>query len=741
MLPLDKPSEKILLLLERNSVDAERIQAFLKLDLDAEGRFGEVWLLLSSDELLRLDVSGGSIEKLRLDRIEELSVDSLAAINRIVVKTAGEPRLFALCTNSVKKKIVCFCDVFERFKRGESVSGDDPVFEDFDVYCSKCGKPYTDRARKVCLDCLDKKSLLVRVLKYFAPYKLHIVIIFLTAAATCALTLLSPWLAGTFLFDRVLNPGEPDLMIRGNVLLGVGLILGCALLSVTMQIIRSRVNASMSNYATLAMKMDVFKVMQSLSLSFFNNNQTGRLINSVDNDTLQIRSFCIGSVPALIINSINFIVAAAMMFVFNWKLALIVFIPVPAILFILKRGLPKLNAAFTLRWRRRRSMIAMLNDNLIGIRVVKAFGKEDAETSRFIGLSQRYANATLKVNLIQLLIFPLIAYLIRVSGKAVWGFGGIMVMDHLMGYGAFLTFISYTALIFDPLNFFATVSDVFTGAINSVQKVFDIIDSVPDITESPDARAPEKFEGGIVFDNVNFYYSPNRPILKDVSMTVHPGESVGIVGRTGAGKSTLVNLILRLYDVRSGSIKIDGVNVKDLPIDFIRKNFAVVSQEVFIFRGTVAENIRYARPDATDDEVIAAARAANAHDFIMALPSGYETMVGSGTMSLSGGEKQRISIARALLIAPKVLILDEATAAMDTETERLIQEAVTNLARGKTTVTIAHRLSTLKDCDTLYVIEDGRIAEHGTHDELIARKGIFHKLYTLQIEAMKKVIG
>ncbi|MBQ9545580.1 MAG: ABC transporter ATP-binding protein, partial [Clostridia bacterium] len=605
-----------MLQLEKSSVDAERIEAYLKLDLDAEGKFGEVWLMLSSDFLYRLNASDGSVESHALEEIEQLSVDSLATINRIVLKISGEPKLFALCTNSVKKKIFCFVDVFERFKKGESVPEDDPIFEEFDVYCPKCGKPYTDRSRRICLDCLDKKSLLVRVLKYFAPYKLNIVVIFLTAAATCGLTLLSPWLAGTFLFDRVLSPTESDPFIRGNVLLGAGLILGCAILSVTMQIIRTRVNATMSNFATLSMKMDVFKVMQSLSLSFFNNNQTGRLINSVDNDTLQIRNFCTGSVPALIINTINFIVAAAMMFVFNWKLALVVFIPVPIILLILKRGIPKLDVAYTLRWRRRRSMLAMLNDNLVGIRVVKAFAKEDAETNRFVGLSQRYAKAALKVNLIHLLVFPLIAYLIRVSGKAVWGFGGIMVMDKIMGYGAFLTFISYTTLIFDPLNFFATVADAFTSTINSVQKVFDVIDTAPDITESPDAHVPEKFEGAIEFENVNFFYNPNRPILKDVSMKVRPGESVGLVGRTGAGKSTLVNLILRLYDVKSGSIKIDGVNVKDLPIDFIRKNFAVVSQEVFIFRGTVADNIRYARSDATDDEVIAAARAANAHDFI-----------------------------------------------------------------------------------------------------------------------------
>ena len=741
MLPLDRPSEKILQQLTQCSVDAERIEAYLKLDLDAEGNFGEVWLLLSRDEIFCLNAVTGELRREKIGEVDSVTVDSLATVNRIVLIKNGESLLFALGTNTIKKKIFCFVEIFDRFKKGEKISEDDPIFEETDIYCPKCGKPYTDRSRKVCLDCLDKKSLFIRVMKYFTPYKKQMAVIVVTAILSCILTVVSPWLSGTFLFDRVLSDSETDPFIKGTLLLGAGLLLLCAILALAVQIVRSRANATMSNYATLAMKMDVFKVMQSLSLSYFNNNQTGRLINSVDHDTLQIRSFFLGSVPALIINVIDFTAATVMMFVSNWKLALVVFIPVPIVILILKKGLPKLDMAYTMRWRRRRSMIAMLNDNLVGIRVVKAFAKEDAETNRFVGLAQKYAKSSLKVNLIHLFVFPLISYLIRVSGKAVWGFGGIMVMDHLMGYGEFLTFIALTNLIFNPLSFFATVADSFTSTVNSVQKVFDVIDSVPEITESPNAHEPEDFKGDIVFDNVNFYYNPNRPILKDVDLHVHSGESVGLVGRTGAGKSTLVNLILRLYDVRSGSIKIDGVDVRELPMDFLRRNFAVVSQEVFIFRGTVAENIRYARPDASDEEVIAAAKAANAHDFIMALPAGYETLVGAGTRSLSGGEKQRISIARALLIDPKVLILDEATAAMDTETERLIQEAITNLVKGKTTITIAHRLSTLKDCDTLYVIEDGRIAEHGTHDELIDRKGIFYKLYTLQTEAMKKVIG
>ena len=742
MLPLDKPSEKILQMLKDNSVPAELIDIYLKLDLASEGTFGEVWLFLSKDELFCLNADSGRLERFPLKSLSAISVDSLATVNRVVVTDEeGKSSLLALGTNAIKKKLFCFVEVVERSLRGEEVTEEDELFRGFDIYCPKCGKPYTDRQRKICLDCLDKKSLFKRVIRYFYPYKLHLLGVLLTAVGTCILTLLSPLLSGSFLYDRVLNPAEPNDFIRGNVWLGVGLILGCAASLVLLQILRRRINATMSNKATLDMKLDVFEAMQRLSLSYFNNNQTGKLITRVDYDALAIRTFFLDSVPALIINVVNFIAAAAMMFATHPQLSLIVFVPVPVILLILKKGLPKLDMAYTVRWRRRSAMTAMLNDNLVGIRVVKAFAKEDAESNRFTGLVERYTNSNLKVNALQLLVFPLIALLIRVSGKAVWGWGGIMVMDRVMGYGDFITFIELTLLIFAPLTFFSTIADTLTSTVNSANRMFDVLDAVPDITESPTAHEPEEFKGSIRFNKVGFYYNANRPILKDVDFTVHPGESVGLVGRTGAGKSTIVNLILRLYDVCSGSIEVDGVNVKELPLDFIRKNMAVVSQEVFIFRGTVKDNIRYARPDATDDEVIAAARAANAHDFIMDLPSGYETVIGAGTRSLSGGQKQRLSIARALMMDPKILILDEATAAMDTETERLIQEALTNLVKGKTTITIAHRLSTLKDCDTLYVINEGRIAEHGTHEELIAKKGIFHKLYTLQTDAMKKVIG
>jgi ATP-binding cassette subfamily B protein len=309
-----------------------------------------------------------------------------------------------------------------------------------------------------------------------------------------------------------------------------------------------------------------------------------------------------------------------------------------------------------------------------------------------------------------------------------------------MTYGELTVYMGYTGMIFGPLNFFTNFTNMLTETMNSATRMFEVLDTTPEIVESPNPVRLEEVRGEITFDHVNFHYSPNRPILKDVSFTIKKGDHVGLVGHTGSGKSTIANLITRMYDVVGGSITIDGVDVKELEMNSLRRNVAIVSQEVYIFRGTVMDNIRYGKPDATRAEVVAAAKAANAHDFILRMPEGYDTVVGIGARSLSGGERQRVSIARALLLNPALLILDEATAAMDTETERLISEAIDRVSEGKTTISIAHRLSTLRNCNYIMAIDNGELAEMGTAEELLEKKGIYYRLWTLQNEQLQKVM-
>jgi len=746
MLPLDKLPSGLEQVLRLRGIENDKLVMCLEVDLDMNAAFGEGWLVCSEDKLYRFEVNGNGEDRFEnavmtefvLSELSELSIDNFVSSNRFVAKKGDGTVVLAFATNAKKQKIFAFLDIIDRIKKGEIVREDDPIFEQFNKFCPKCGRPYNDPTRKICLACLDKGAIYKRLLGYFLPYKKQLFIILGALIVQSIISLVNPYFGGVFLYNEVLDPSG---RFAGNILLGVGSVFLTALLTLIVQIIRSRANAEMSVNVTMDMKMDIFTAMQNLSLSYFNNNQTGRLITRVDYDAQRIRAFFTDNMPSLIVNVITFITAAVVMFTVKWQLAIVVFIPVPVIVVFVKLAFPKLWKAFTMRWRKSSSLNAMLGDSLSGIRVVKAFAKEDVETNRFSGYVEKYAKANLKVNALHLMIFPTIGLLMSISVQAIWGFGGFMVMGDTMTYGEFLTFIAYTSMILNPIIFFTNISESFTDMANSAQRMFEVLDAVPEITEVENPVSLPDMKGEIELRNVSFSYTPNRPILKNMSMKIEAGTSIGLVGHTGAGKSTIANLITRLYDVNSGGIYIDGVNVKDIELQTLRKKMAIVSQEIFLFRGTIADNIRYARPEATEEEVIAAARAANAHDFIINLPNGYETVVGIGSRSLSGGEQQRISIARALLLDPKVLILDEATAAMDTETERLIQEALNRLVKGRTTITIAHRLSTLKDCSVLYALENGEIAESGSHSELIAQKGIYYKLYTLQSEAMKKVIG
>ena len=615
-----------------------------------------------------------------------------------------ETFVIAFCTNAKKKRLFAFIDIIERLQQGEILNDDDPLFDQFNLKCPKCGRVYKDQERKICEYCSNNSAVFRRLVGYCADYKGLMITVIVCMLLTSGISLITPILNGKVLFDQVITPPNADgtlgqLHGRGWVFGVVGIIFGTALLSLLINIIQNRANHRLSARVTQRMKMDVFTALQTMSLSYFSKNPTGRLVHHVNNDAAKVRQFFIDGVPNLVINSLNFIGLTVLLFGMNAKLTLIVFIPVPIIVLIFRFALPRLWNSFTKQWKRNADLNSMLNDSLSGVRVVKAFAKETDETHRFRFFTQRCMDTSLVCNKIHLSIFPVISLLIAMSSKAIWGFGGIEVMGNRMTYGEFTTYFGYLGMIFGPLNFFTNFTNLMTDVINSAQRMFGIMDTVPEICDSPDAVTIDPLRGEVEFRRVCFHYTPNRPILKDVSFKIEAGQHVGLVGHTGSGKSTIANLITRLYDVISGSVLIDGVNVKELSSESLRKGIAIVSQEIFLFRGTIADNIRYAKPDATIGEVMEAAKAANAHDFIMSLPDGYETVVGIGSRSLSGGEKQRISIARALLLDPPILILDEATAAMDTETERQIQYALERLGKGRTTISIAHRLSTLRDCD------------------------------------------
>jgi len=433
-------------------------------------------------------------------------------------------------------------------------------------------------------------------------------------------------------------------------------------------------------------------------------------------------------------------VLCVILFTMNPLLAALSLLTIPLFFLVLRKFYRTSMKYHARNYSSARGMNGLLSDVLSGMRVVKAFSKEDEEIERFHKSSSRVAKNNKKLALFNNYSYPLAGIILYMGNIIALGVGGWMVIRGYRGftYGNLLTFTAYVNMIYSPMSFFSSMVDWSASASNALQRLFEILDTKPEITERENPVSPERIEGSVEFRNVDFSYAKNRKIIDNVSFDVEAGHILGIVGHTGAGKSTIANLLIRLYDCDEGEVLIDGVNVKDLSFSALYDNIAIVSQETYLFIGTILENIKYAKPDATYEEVIRAAKCAGAHNFIMKLPDAYNTKIGFGYKDLSGGERQRISIARAILRDPRILILDEATAAMDTETEKLIQNALSTLTKGKTTIMIAHRLSTLRDADKLIVIEHGKVAEEGTHSELLAKEdGVYKKLYTLQAEALK----
>ncbi len=614
-----------------------------------------------------------------------------------------------------------------------------------EAFCPKCGTLYPDPARKVCPKCMDKRSIFFKTLGYFKPYKWKIAVMLVSYLLTAALNLVWPYLNGTILYDRVLAKDEGFLRIfgfpAGQFAAALGLVvITMVITKLTLQvlsILQGVMSAKIVPDVVKSIKSDVFKSMGRLSIGFYNSSQTGSLMTRIVSDADRVTSFFLDGLPNIIINAGTVIATAVMLISLNAPLGVLVIVFIPPLFLFSVKMLPALWSLFGRRHRSERSLNSQIHDNIMGARVVKSFGKQKNETERFDKYNRRVQNADMAIvrfdnrfnvvyggmrNLLYLMSFAVGAYMI-VSGRS-------------MTFGTLITFTSYVNQLSGPMDFFARVFRLWADSMNAAQRLFEIIDAVPDITEKENPVVLDKLNGDIELRNVTFGYEPHRPVLKNISLKIEGGKMLGIVGRSGAGKSTLVNLILRLYDPDEGEILLDGVNVKDLSFEQIRKNVAMVSQETYVFIGTVAENIAYSNPNATREEIINAAMLASAHDFICKMPDGYDTVIGSSGRTLSGGERQRISIARAVLANPKILILDEATASVDTETEKAIQKSIDYLIKGRTTISIAHRLSTLRDAQKLAVIDDGRLTEQGTAKELWEQKGTYYKLRELQTKAL-----
>lgn len=593
--------------------------------------------------------------------------------------------------------------------------------------CPKCGASLETASS--CPFCSRRSGTVKKLLQRLAPYKKNLAVSLVLTAVVYVCDIFTPYFQRVIV-DEIVTPQTKNWELFGVI---SACIVSIAVIIAVLDYIVRRINLKVNVRFIRDLRQEVFNKTQELSMKSISRRTPGELIKRVSEDSRTVQRFVTDYGKDMLIHSIALVALVVIMFVTNWRLALLVVIPLPFAFLIEKKVSKMLFERDGRWWRKTCTQSKLLHDILSGIRVVKAYGSEDREIERYNKSSADVSKYQKDIDSFWYIVSPLMRYVISLGEFAMLYFGGSMVLGGEIGLGELIQFTSYVYMLYGPLQWLVNLPRVLSQAMVAAGKIFEILDETTEITDRENALdAPIK--GDIAFDHVFFGYKAYNPVLKDITCQIKAGEMIGIVGHSGVGKSTFINLLMRLYDPTSGKITIDGVDIRDMSHTALHSQVGVVLQETFLFSGSVLENIAYAKPDATFEEIIQAAKIANCHDFIVRLPDGYNTLVGEKGYSLSGGERQRIAIARAILHDPKVIILDEATASLDTQTEKQIQEALGRLTKGRTVIAIAHRLSTLSSADRLIVLDKGRLAEMGTHRELMEKGegGVYYGLVMAQ---------
>ena len=600
------------------------------------------------------------------------------------------------------------------------------ALEKLNSYCPKCGRSLI-RPGADCINCISKGKLVKRLLVYILPQKNRLIFCLALSVVTTAMALVPPYITKMLVDDVIPNSNLRLLFIL------VGLLLGVYIIQCLVGALRSRHMRLAGDKIVTDLRNDVYEKAQYLSVDFYDKTSTGSMYSRISGDTSTLNAFMLRISQEAIVQFFLMVGIMVIMIVLNWRLALLSLLPVPVVAMGAKAFGKRIHPMYHKIWLRWSSVCSLLSDTLPGIRVIKAFTGEKRAIDKFNEYNNAWYNESKRASLIGSIFPQAVTFFITCGSLVIWGVGGSWAIKDpgLMSAGMLVSFISYASMFYGPVNFFANLSDSYRQALTSAERLLDILDAEPE-KDFGKGNTVSSFKGRIEFRHISFAFDKTTKTLDDINIVIEPGDIIGIVGTTGAGKTTLINLLMRFYDNYEGEILIDGRNIRDIDLESYREQLGFVQQEPLMFHDSIFSNIAFSKPDALVEEVISAADVANAHSFITRLPDAYDTILGERGVGLSGGERQRLSIARAVLKNPSVLIFDEATASVDSETEHLIQEAIERLISGRTTLMIAHRLSTLRRANKIVVIDKGKVLEFGSHEELMALKGKYYKLVEIQ---------
>lgn len=715
-----------------NSQPTDELVWEVEANVDENGTPGRSRLLITRSRLEVVSEEGELVREYPLSSVKEARMLSAVGGGTLVIDTEDGAVVLARFTAELNRQMSFATKTIQALIQGEELPV--PTSKDMPRLCPTCQERLPEGSN-LCPTCSDKGKVISRLLSYAKPYKMRMITAALMMMAATLMELIPPYLTKVIV-DDVLQPKH-----IGHALLWLVIALAATRVVLSlMQTLRGYIGVWIGGKLMGDIRKDTYQALMRLSLSFFDRRQTSQFIGRVNSDSEAMRQFLTDGIIWIAGQLLMLIAIIGMMLNLNWKLALLALLPTPLIVITSLSIWPRIRHLWYLQWRSVNKINMLVGDALQGIRVVKAFGQETTERERYGSANEELVHQTIRSEGIWSGVFPLFSLITTSGALLVWYFGGWQVIRDELTLGTLMAFTAYLTMFFGPLQWFSQSISWTSRALTAADRVFEIMDTPTDVPTARNAVSIPRVEGRVELENVSYGYEKHHPVLKDISLQIAPGEMIGLVGHSGAGKSTLINLICRFYDPDSGIIRIDGIDLKQIDQEALRKQIGVVLQETFLFDGTIAENIAYANPEVSPLEIMRAAKIANAHDFIVRMPDGYDTRVGERGHRLSGGEKQRIAIARAIIHDPRILILDEATASVDTETERQIQEAIARLVKGRTTFAIAHRLSTLRNADRLIVLDKGKVAEIGTHEELLALRGVYYKLVEAQKE-MSKIRG